>query len=285
MPRLAVLGHPVSHSRSPAMQNAALAELGLAGTWSYEAIEVVPEHFAALVESLPDDGFAGVNVTVPHKLAALALADEASDAAREIGAANTLTLSRGAIAADNTDAAGVLGALGESPADKRALVLGAGGSARAAIWALRNAGAHVSIWNRTSSKAGALAVEFGVEHHQPSDDRPAIGEFDLLLNATTLGLAQATKRPAAAVDLKALPFDADVIGETQVVVDLVYGSHETALASCARERGARVIDGLEVLVHQGAASLRVWTGLDPPIEAMRQAARRQDPNTNTNTNG
>jgi shikimate dehydrogenase len=279
MPRLAVLGYPVSHSRSPAMHNAALAELGLAGAWSYEAIEVMPEHFAALVASLPDDGFAGVNVTVPHKLAALALADQASDAAREIGAANTLTLSRGAIAAENTDAAGVLGALGEPPTGKRALVLGAGGSARAAIWALRNAGAQVSVWNRTSSKAESLAAEFAIER-AAGDDPLAIGEFDLVLNATTLGLAQASERPASATDLKNLPFDADSIHARQVVVDLVYGSHETALASCARERGARVIDGLEVLVHQGAASLRIWTGVDPPIETMRQAARRQDTNAN-----
>src|SRR4051812_45153392 len=108
MPRLAVLGHPVAHSRSPTMQTAALAELGLSDEWSYEAIDVVPQGFAELVRSLPGEGFAGVNVTVPHKLAALAVADSASDAARAIGAANTLTFSGGQIAAENTDAAGVL---------------------------------------------------------------------------------------------------------------------------------------------------------------------------------
>ena len=153
MPRLAVLGRPVSHSRSPAMQNAALAELGLAGEWSYEAIEVAPEGFEALVRSLAAEDFAGVNVTVPHKLAALAIADRASQAAGEIGAANTLSFNDGGIEAENTDATGLIAALPEPPAGRRALVLGAGGSARAAVWALRNAGAEVSLWNRTPAKA------------------------------------------------------------------------------------------------------------------------------------
>src|ERR671936_1915931 len=110
MPKLAVLGQPIAHSRSPAMHNAALAELGLAGAWSYEAIEVAPDHFASRVRAMPREGFVGANVTVPHKLAALALADEASEAASAIGAANTLSLRDGKVAADNTDAEGLLAA-------------------------------------------------------------------------------------------------------------------------------------------------------------------------------
>jgi shikimate dehydrogenase len=267
MARLAVVGYPVSHSRSPAMHNAALAELGLAGSWSYEAIEVAPEHFADLVRSLADDGFAGVNVTVPHKLAALALADSASEAAREIGAANTLSISRAGIAAENTDAGGLLAALGEPQAGRRALVLGAGGSARAAAWALRNAGAEVYVWNRTASRAEALAAELEV-----AVAATASADYDLVINATTIGLEQASLRPPEPGDLKALPFDADSIDATQTVVDLVYGPHETALSAHARASGARLIDGLDVLVHQGAASLRIWTGLDPPLGTMRKAA-------------
>ena len=131
MPRLAVLGHPVGHSRSPAMQNAALAELGLGEEWSYEAIDVAPEDFEARVRAMPAEGFAGANVTVPHKGAALALADELSETAREIGAANTLVFAGGEIRADNTDAGGLLAALPSSPGGRRALVLGAGGAARA----------------------------------------------------------------------------------------------------------------------------------------------------------
>ena len=138
--RLAVLGQPISHSRSPAMHNAALAELGLAGEWSYEAIEVAPAEFEALVRGMAAEGFVGANVTVPHKVAALELADEASEAARAIGAANTLSFAGGRIAAENTDARGFLDSLPASPAGRRALVLGAGGSARAVVWALVDRG-------------------------------------------------------------------------------------------------------------------------------------------------
>src|SRR5436190_16426128 len=151
--RLAVLGEPISHSRSPAMQNAALAELGLDGEWSYEAIEVSPADFQTRVRAMPGEGFLGANVTVPHKPAALELADEASEAARAIGAANTLTFAGGRIAADNTDAIGFLDALGEGPAGARRPGAGAGGSARAIIWALTTNGAEVQIWNRTAERA------------------------------------------------------------------------------------------------------------------------------------
>ena len=278
MPKLAVLGQPVSHSRSPAMQNAALAELGLAPEWSYEAIEVAPAEFAALVAELARGGdFAGVNVTLPHKLAALALAHEASPAARAIGAANTLTFRDGRVHAENTDTAGVLDSLPTSPAGKRALVMGAGGSARAAIWALKNAGAEVCVWNRTGEKAAALAEEFGVEHAaggaQHADGSAAC---DLLVNATTVGLASANEgqpSPESGFpDLKDLPIEADAI-RAEVVLDLVYGSQETQLIAAARAAGATPVDGLEVLVRQGAASLRLWTAAEPPIEAMRAAAR------------
>ena len=277
MPRLAVLGQPVSHSRSPAMQNAALAELGLAGEWSYEAIEVAPEGLEALVRSLPEQGFAGVNVTVPHKLAALALADSAAEAPREIGAANMLTFADGEIEAENTDAAGVIAALPESPAGKRALVLGAGGSARACVWALRDAGAAVAIWNRTAAKAEALATEFGVEHEDraPSAEPLPVDDYDLIANCTTVGLAEASAAPASTAGLKPLPLRADSLRPAHLVIDLAYGPSPTPLVAAASDRGARVVDGLEVLVHQGAASLRIWTGLDPPLETMRAAARER----------
>ena len=272
MPKLAVLGRPVAHSRSPAMQSAALAELGLAPEWSYEAIEVSPEDFEPLVRSLPERGFAGVNVTLPHKLAALALADTATDAAREIGAANVLTFAEGAIAAENTDCDGVRGALAVEPRDARALVLGAGGSARAAVWALRRDGAEVEVWNRTAERAERLAAELGVAVR--TEDHPlGAGDYDVLVNCTTVGLEEAKRPPSGDPDLKALPVDADSFGRENVVVDMVYGPYPTPLARLASERGATVADGLEVLVHQGAASLRIWTGLEPPVETMRRAAR------------
>ena len=262
------------------MHNAALAELELAPEWTYEAIEVAPDEFAGLVESLPGRGFAGVNVTVPHKLSALSVATAASDAARAIGAANTLTFRDGAIEAENTDTAGILDALPSSPSGMRALVMGAGGSARAAIWALREAGASVHVWNRTPEKAELLASAFDVA--AISIRAGTTADFDLILNATTVGLAHANPRApsggqplgeSGSDDLKALPIEADGLRAGQVVLDLVYGTNETQLIAAARSAGATVVDGLEVLVRQGAASLRLWTGTEPRLETMRTAAR------------
>jgi shikimate dehydrogenase len=286
MPKLAVLGRPVSHSRSPAMHNAALAELGLAGEWSYEAIEVSPAGFEALVRAMAHRDYAGANVTVPHKVAALACADVATDAAREIGAANTLSFADDRVAADNTDATGILDSLPRSPKGLRALVLGAGGSARAAVWALTRAGAAVSIWNRTEAKAEGLARELGARPLSVPGSSPLpVGDYDLVLNATTVGMqgsatGSGTPEPRLGADpdcgppdLKRLRLDADGLSEEQIVVDLVYGTAETQLAAAGRARGATVVDGIEVLVHQGAASLRLWTGTSPPVETMRSAAR------------
>ena len=284
MPKLAVLGQPISHSRSPAMHRAALAELSLAPHWTYEAIEVAPDHFAARVRAMPREGFVGANVTVPHKLAALALADEASEAASAIGAANTLSFAGGRVVAENTDATGLLDVLPASPRGKRALVMGAGGSARAVIWALVTEGAQVAIWNRTPHRAETLARELAARVAKPSRvvDTVSMREYDLIVNATTVGMGASTQGSS---DLKSLPIDADGLGEKHQLVDLAYGAVETELVRAARARGAQVVDGLEVLVRQGAASLRIWTGLDPPIEAMREAARangwqsKRDPRT------
>jgi shikimate dehydrogenase len=272
MPKLAVLGQPISHSRSPAMHNAALAELGLAGTWTYEAIEVAPDHFASRIRSMPREGFVGANVTVPHKLAALALADMASEAATAIGAANTLSFAGGRVVAENTDTIGFLDALPEPPGGKRVLVMGAGGSARAVVWTLVTGGADVAIWNRTPARAEALARELGARVARPSRvaDVVSMGDLDLIVNATTVGVGTSSDERA---DLTSLPIDTDALGEKHQLVDLAYGATETELVRAAKARGARVVDGLEVLVRQGAASLRIWTELDPPVQVMREAAR------------
>jgi shikimate dehydrogenase len=257
---LGVCGWPVAHSRSPQMHNAALAAAGLAD-WRYLRLPLPPELFAETVRALPAAGFRGVNVTIPHKHAALALADRASEAARAIGAANTLTFEDGAIVADNTDAPGLLAALGESPAGRTVLVLGAGGAGRAAAWALRAAGAaDVAIWNRTPERAAALAAELGVR----AVTTPA--RADIVINCTSVGLHD----PGAT--FKALPLGADELGAGSLVVDMVYRAGGTHFLQAASTWGARVIDGLEILVAQGAASFERWTGMDAPREAMRVAA-------------
>ncbi len=162
------------------MMNAAFRELRL--DWRYFALPVPPGRFAETVRALAASGYRAANVTIPHKLAARELADELSEAARAIGAVNTLTLGEdGRIAGDNTDAAGLLDALGE-PLPETALVLGAGGAARAAAWALAGVGARVTVWNRTTGKAVALAEELGFD----AAERP--GPAELLVNATSVGL-------------------------------------------------------------------------------------------------
>ena len=162
MRRLGVLGWPVAHSRSPAIHNAALAALGM-DDWHYQRLPVPPGLFEEVVRALGAAGFVGANVTIPHKAAALAVASEASRTAREIGAANTLSFAAdGAILAENTDAPGLIAALGFAPGGMGAQVLGAGGSARAAVWALLEAGADpVWVWNRTPERAERLAERLG----------------------------------------------------------------------------------------------------------------------------
>jgi shikimate dehydrogenase len=258
--RLGVAGWPVAHSRSPAMHNAALAAVGLDG-WRYQRLPLPPELFAEAVRALCAVGFAGINATIPHKEAALALADDATPTARAIGAANTLTFGAdGAVHADNTDAPGFLAALGDER-PRTAVVLGAGGSARAVVHALASSGVAVSLWNRSAARARSLAGEFGVEAVQE------LPPADLLVNCTSVGLADPSST------FKDLPLQADALGEYACVVDLVYRAGGTGLQREARRRGSRVIDGVEVLVHQGALSFERWTGRAAPLEVMRRAAR------------
>ena len=247
------------------MQNAALAAAGLTD-WRYLALPLPPELLAETVRALPAAGFRGVNVTIPHKEAALALATTASEAAREIGAANTLTFEPGgAIAADNTDAPGLLAALGErcDPAGRTALVLGAG---------RRRPG------RRVGAAAGRSGRRGGLESHPRSAPAALVAALggrvvelpstaQIVVNCTSVGLAE----PEAT--FKALPLQADSLGAGSCVVDMVYRDGGTRLLEAARTRGADVIDGLEILIAQGAASFERWTGRTAPRQAMREAVR------------
>jgi shikimate dehydrogenase len=285
MPRLGVLGWPVAHSRSPAMHNSALAALGMSD-WRYQRLPVPPALFGDVVRALAGSAFRGANVTIPHKHAALEVADHASDVARDIGAANTLSFGRdGAIVADNTDAQGLLAALPVSARGLRAQVLGAGGSARAAIWALAHDGAsEVLVWNRTPQRARELAGELGA---RPVTSPQAA---DVLVNCTSVGLAVSGGRrdglqtsPGGTEMLEPSATDADAlnqlgltfdqVGEYHYVVDLPYGDAPTALLRAAREHRVRAVDGIDVLVAQGALSLQLWTGREAPLDVMRRAAR------------
>jgi shikimate dehydrogenase len=269
MPRLAVLGYPVSHSRSPAIQNAALKALGLDHEWSYGAIEVAPEGFDEQVRKLVAGDYAGANVTVPHKAAALAVADVKEEVADWVGAANTLVFEGGRIIAHNTDVQGFYDSL---PADltdwdglegRRALVLGAGGAARAVVWKLGGAGAEVDVWNRTASRAEAICRD--VEGDASPVPAPVQGEYDLIVNTTAVGLRGEDP-------FEHLPLDPERFDPRQVVVDMAYGEAPSALLAAAEAVGATTVDGLEILVQQGALSLEIWTGRAPDLEVMRRAA-------------
>lgn len=264
MPRLGVIGWPVAHSRSPAMFSAAFAACDM-WDWSYQRLPLPPELFDEITRALGAGGFVGANVTIPYKGAALALAARASDPARAIGAANTLTFrADGTIEAENTDAPGVLAALGCSPAGMSALVLGAGGSARAVVWGLLNGGAsRVSVWNRTPERAVVLASELGAR----AVSAPV--EADVLVNCTSVGLQRSA---SDAVALNQLGLTADQVGGYAYVVDLVYRDGLTPLLAAARRHRVATVDGLEVLVAQGALSFELWTGRPAPLDAMRHGA-------------
>jgi shikimate dehydrogenase len=259
--RLGVVGWPVAHSRSPAMQNAALKAVGLGDAWRYQLLPVPPELFAETIPALAAAGFRGVNVTIPHKEAAVALATDPTPRAAAIGAANTLIFEPdGRITADNTDAPGLIEALPLDPAGKTALVLGAGGSARAVVWALLDARAReVRVWNRTAERARVLTAELGgtpVDRAAPAD---------LLVHCTASGLDPGQDA------FKTLPIGADEVNGYECVVDLVYTDTETPLVQAARARCVHVVGGRELLVRQGALSFQQFTGRAAPIEVMRRA--------------
>ncbi|MEO5634470.1 shikimate dehydrogenase [Gaiella sp.] len=234
-----LLGWPTSHSLSPPMQNSAFAALGL--DWAYVPLPTAPELLADAVRGLSAMGFAGANVTIPHKQAVVELCDELDDVARAAGSVNTLVLDSGRVLGSSTDGDAVISQV--DAAGRRALVLGAGGSALAVVDALDRAGAEVTTVSR-----------------RESGWPPSAAGYDVLVNAT--------------------PVKEELIVNPHVgmqVVDLAYLSdgRETALVEAARAAGCEVVvDGLDVLLLQGAASFERWTGLPAPLVAMRDALRK-----------
>jgi shikimate dehydrogenase len=259
--RLGVLGWPVAHSRSPAIQNAALLAAGC-GDWRYQLLPVAPELFGEVVPALAGAGFRGANVTIPHKSAALALATRPTARATAIGAANTLVFEPGEeIVADNTDAPGLIDAIAIDLEGASALVLGAGGTARAAVWALNDAGARVTVWNRTLERARELCTELG------GTPVTTVGPADLLVNCTSVGLDGSDT-------LEGLPLAEADLASFAAIVDFVYTDGATALVRAAQRVGVPTVDGLDLLVAQGALSFERFTGRRAPIEAMRAAVGR-----------
>ncbi len=269
-----VLGDPVAHSRSPAMHNAAFHALGI--DWCYVPLHVASAQVEAALRGLVALGFVGANVTIPHKEAAARLADELTPAAQAIGAVNTLTvLQGGRLRGDNTDAGGTLAALREAGvevAGRRAVLLGAGGSARAVAYALAASGAHVVLANRTPERAAALAASLQphvagrLEATILSDAgalQAALARADLVVNATSVGMHPEDARSPLPEGVQLHPGLA--------VLDLVYAPRETRLLRQAAHAGCRTIEGLRVLVHQGALAFEMWTGRPAPLDVMSRA--------------
>jgi shikimate dehydrogenase len=257
-----VIGWPVSHSRSPRLHGHWLRAYGIDG--AYIPLAVPPEHIEQAIRALPVLGFAGVNVTVPHKEAALRLADEVDDFARRLGAANTLVVKPdGHILASNSDAYGFIQNLREGAPGFRAdagpaVMLGSGGAARAVVVALADAGAReIRIVNRTSARAEELCqLAPGIARAIPwTDMGSALADAALLVNTTSLGM---DGQPALEIDLGRLPTGA-------LVNDIVYTPLETPLLKAAAARGNPVVDGLGMLLHQARPGFKAWFGREPEV--------------------
>jgi shikimate dehydrogenase len=271
-PRAAcIIGWPVDHSRSPLIHNYWLKHYRIAGEYRREAVR--PEEFRGFAHSLAARGYAGANVTVPHKEAALACS-QPDACARAVGAANTLWFDGGALRSTNTDVAGFLNNLDAcAPGWNRnlpnAVVLGAGGAARAVVHALIERGVgRIVVVNRTYERAEALRERFGARVHPIRwDERnAALADAALLVNTTTLGMAG---QPGLILDVRRLPSHA-------IVADLVYVPLVTPLIKAARARGHRTADGLGMLMHQAVGGFTLWFGKTPEVTAELRALLEAD---------
>jgi shikimate dehydrogenase len=263
----AVFGSPINHSASPAMHNAAFAALGL--NWRYVACEVDPKNLRAAIAGAQAMGFAGVNLTVPHKLLAVDMMDALDASAKSWGAVNTIHFGRRGATGFNTDADAIITSLREDLAvtlrGARVLLLGAGGAGRTAALKLASENvAELFLVNRTPARAEEIAGE--IRRQFPlvivSTAHPS-GSVDLLVNATSLGL-----KPGDASPLEGSPF---ALPQARAVYDMIYRPAETPLLQAARAAGCRTANGLGMLLHQGARAFAIWTGQTAPLDVMRRA--------------
>ena len=258
-----IIGDPVEHSLSPAMHNAAFAALGINGVY----VPMRPQTLVEGFHGLQTLGFKGVSVTVPFKVGIMDLVDEVDPVARQIGAVNTLAFDPGSGNPSrsiglNTDWLGANQALSEefTLQGSSVLIVGAGGAARAVGFGLVQAGALIMLTNRTEAKGRALASQLGCRF-VPAEELAAV-RADALVNTTSVGMAP---------NVEAMPIAPEYLLRYSVVMDIVYAPLETRLLKEASARGCRTIDGLQMLLHQGAAQFRIWTGTEPPLKVMRSA--------------
>jgi shikimate dehydrogenase len=274
--RLGILGFPLGHTLSPIMHGAALQKLGIDAT--FQAWPTPPDQLAEAVRKLRSDDHLGASVTLPHKQAVIPMMDGLDQWAEEIGAVNCIVNRDGKLSGYNTDADGFIRALKAEaafdPAGSSAVLIGAGGAARASAFALRRAGVQrLTIANRTLERARALADDLRRGRFRPSAielDRDALADVvpyaDLIVNATSVGMAGGAAPSAS-------PVSADLISDRALAYDLVYAPTVTPFLREAEKAGARAVGGLSMLVYQGVEAFRLWTGQDPPADVMFAAAR------------
>lgn len=250
-----VVGHPVGHSMSPVMHNAGFAAIGFNAR--YVAEDVEPKRFKNFIDRVRSKEFIGVSVTVPYKEEVMKYVNDITEEARQIGAINTLYFKGGVLVGDNTDWFGIKMALEESYdlRGKKVLVYGAGGAARAALFALADSQAEVFVTNRTASKSSMLAKEFRVTQVDPHE----LPKVDVLINATTVGLPSQNY----------LLVDEEWLKGCEVVFDMVYS--QTVLEQTAKNLGCQIVLGKKMLLFQGVRQFELFTGFEAPIQAMAEA--------------
>ena len=259
---IALFGHPVSHSLSPAMHNAAFKEMGL--WYRYEAFDVAPDDLRDALYTASASKFAGFNLTVPHKQAVMPMLNSVDPEASFIGAVNTVVNEYGRLVGHNTDGRGFMRSLEEEGievAGKKVILVGAGGAARAVSWYLAEAGADLCIYNRSPKRASELVFDLVINFANVSHiaDLAALEEADVVVNCTSLGLNPADP----------LPFDLATLKSEAAVVDLIYTP--TPLQEAARKKGHQVVNGLGMLLWQGVLASELWTRQEPPVQVMREA--------------
>ena len=260
--RACIMGHPVAHSRSPMIHGYWLKQLGIDGAYDFK--DLTPEEFPAFIARLGSNGYVGGNVTVPHKEAAFRGVAQRDAASEAVGAVNVLWVENGKLMGGNSDVHGFINNLdvtapGWQGPNACAVVLGAGGSARSAVYAFTQRGVRVKLVNRTLERAQELATHFGplVGAHRQQELPALLSEADVLVNCTSTGM---TGKPPLVIDLAPLK-------KTAVVYDIVYVPLETDLLAQARKRGHRCVDGLGMLLHQAGYGFQKWFGAKTDITA------------------
>src|SRR3989344_8894265 len=258
-----VIGDPVAHSLSPAMHNAGYEAVGIDDQFVFLGARVKVQDVGLAVQTMRKMGIHGLSCTIPHKVVVMKFLDEVDETVRKIGAVNTVLNQNGKLVGFNTDWVGVVIPLEKITTlfGKKALVLGAGGAARAVVFGLLKRGTKVKIFNRTNETAIKLAKEFGCEVTDLKI-KSEIKDFDIIINTTSVGMKPLENN---------MPIPAEFITNKQIVFDIVYVPFETKLLKEAKKRGAKIIHGIEMLLHQGTAQFEIYTGHKAPEKAMRKA--------------